>query len=110
MPLRDVLYVPGLRDHHGLPIRLFSSVSTQRRMPELKVSLARGDNFMVLRSGQHIPLREGDGLLYLDCAPVHDRRSAFADFSTSTHIAKGVVSLGSSPSVPSIATDKGEFG
>jgi hypothetical protein len=27
MKLREVLYVPGLRDHHGLPIGLFSNIS-----------------------------------------------------------------------------------
>ena len=26
MTLCEVLYVPGLRDHHGLPIRLFGSI------------------------------------------------------------------------------------
>jgi hypothetical protein len=108
--LKEVLYVPGLRDLGGMPVRLFSRSMAQHLQPKLKVSLTHGSNHMVLPDGGHIPLREGDGLLYLDCAPVHDRRSAFADFSTSTHIAKGVVSLGSSPSVPSIATDKGEFG
>ncbi len=31
--LQEVLYVPGLKDHNGLPIRLFSHISAQLRQP-----------------------------------------------------------------------------
>ena len=110
MRLQEVLYVPGLKDHHGPPFRLFSGISAQRRMPKLKVSLARGDNFMVLPDGGHIPLREGNGLLYMDCTPVHDQHKIFAGFPASSPITKGTVTLSSPPSVPSFATDKGDFG
>ncbi len=88
MKLREMLYVPGLRDHHGLSIRLFSSILAQRRMPELKVSLARGENYMVLRTGDHIPLREGDGLLYLNCTAAHDQHPIFAGFFHKAPITK----------------------
>jgi hypothetical protein len=108
--LREVLYVPGLRDHSGQPIRLFSPSMAQFHQPELVVSLTQGSNFMGLPDGAHIFLREGNGLLYLDCTTTHDQRSDFAGFTHKSPIAKGVVTLSSPPSVPSVATDKGDFG
>ena len=65
---------------------------------------------MALPDGGHIPLREGNGLLYLDCTPVHDSHKIFAGFPASSPITKGAVTLPSPPSVPSVATDKGDFG
>ncbi len=44
------------------------------------------------------------------CTAVHDQRSIFAGFPHKTPITKGAITLSSSPSVPSNATDKGEFG
>ena len=65
---------------------------------------------MVLPDGGRIPLRDGDGLLYMDCVPVHDQRVALARLALKHSITKGAVILSSSTSVPSTATDKGDFG
>ena len=102
--------VSVVRDLSGLPIRLFSRSMAQIRQPELKVSLTHGCNYMALPDGGHIPLREGDGLLYMDCTAVHEQHSIFAGFPASTQITNGAVTIRSSPSVPPSATDKGEFG
>ena len=68
--LRNVHYVPYLKEILHGSVRLFSHTRAQQQNPSLTLLLSPSANYFTVGNGLRVPLRPADSLLYIDALPV----------------------------------------